>query len=304
MNLIQNFIFTEKSTRLDKFLAQQFPDWPRRFFQLEIKQGNILVNDKKTNPDYKLKPNDRIQIAVELPKIDAPIQPQQDIPFDIIFQHSDFLIIDKPAGLSVHPSASEKSGTVANGLAFRFPDIINVGEDPQRPGIVHRLDKDTSGLMIVALTQNSFFYFKEQFQQHKIEKQYLAWVWGQLSTPKGIIKSYIGRSKSNPLKQASSVDPDKVTNAKEAITEYEVLQTKSDRSLIIAKPKTGRRHQIRIHFQGLGHPLVGDKKYQTKPLREKNQPFNRHLLHATALKFTYSDGQKYHFESPIPPDLI
>ncbi len=190
-----------------------------------------------------------------------------------------------------------------NGLLNKFPEIEKVGEDQLRPGIVHRLDKETSGLLIVAKTQSAFEYFKTLFQDRKIQKTYLAWAWGILKNKSGEIKDYTGKSSQNPTKQAVSCNPDKLINPKAAQTFYKVIKELTDRSLVELKPKTGRKHQLRLHLHSIGHPILGDKKYFNKTIKIANQKFNRHLLHACKIEFKYLDNKAYIFEVKPPEDF-
>lgn len=285
------------SQRLDRFLVEKFSEIPRKFFSDEIKRGNILINGKKEKPSCKIKFGDKIEINFRYQKKEIELIPQKNIPFRIIFRHPDFLIIDKPAGISVHPSLKESQNTLANGLIEKFPQIKEVGEDKMRPGIVHRLDKETSGLMVVALNQEAFTFLKTAFKNRKIHKKYSALVWGRMKKKEGQIEGYIGKSRNNLIKQSFSQNPEKVIHPKKSLTLYKVVKIFKDQTLVEAQPQTGRMHQIRIHFHSIGHPLVGDKKYQTKLLREKNKKYPHHQLRALELKFKYLDGEKYEFKT-------
>ena len=289
-------------TRLDVFLVKKNPGTPRSFFQNHIKLGHIFVNSKKARPSHKLHTNDKVEMAETFPPFEKKkvvIVAQKNVQFEAVFENEDFAIINKPSGLSVHPSQNEPSQTLANGLLEKYPQIKNVGDDPVRPGIVHRLDKETSGLLIVPLNQESFESFKEMFKDHEIQKTYLALCWGQLSQKEGEIESFIGRSKSNPLKQSTSTDGSNLSNPKKAITIFEVAKELKDTSLVELKPKTGRMHQLRVHLHSIGHPIVGDKKYATKLVKTKNSTFDRHFLHASGLSFTFKN-KDYHFKSNPP----
>ena len=290
--------------RIDQFLARKLSSLSRKKTQQAINDGAILVNRKPVKPSYRLQDKDKIDLKLQLvPAAKLELQPQANIDFKAVFQHPDFLIIEKPAGLSVHPSFHERTNTLVNGLVAHYPQIGNVGEDFWRPGIVHRLDKDTSGLMIVALNQTAFSYFKRLFKKKLVTKKYLALVWGVPPRPQGTIKSFIGRSFANPLKQASNANPNKIKNPKFAETFYRLIKKGERQSLVEAIPKTGRMHQIRLHLHSIGCPIAGDKKYQIKTLRELNRPYSRHLLHAANLQFKYLDGQLYTFQSSLPADF-
>lgn len=304
-------IIEYKSTepqRLDRFIFDYFhsknPDLSRRFFQIAIKNQEIKVNDKPVNPNHKLRLKDEIKIDIKkLPQVDLEIKAEKNIKFAVIFEHPDFLIINKPAGISTHSSKNEPGGTLVNGLLDLFPKLEKIGEDKLRPGIVHRLDKETSGILIVAKTQESFEYFKNLFQNRKVQKTYLAWVWGILKNKSGEIKEFTGKSRQNPTKQAVSHNPDKLINPKTALTKYRVLEELTDRSLLELKPKTGRKHQLRLHLHSIGHPILGDKKYFNKTIKKNNQVFARHLLHAKKIEFKYSNNESFCFEAPLPSDF-
>ncbi len=292
----------QSGIRIDKLLAENFANVPRENFKKAIKNGDVLVNGKKIKPNYVTGEHDKIEINIIFEKKIITALPDSSVEINVIYQHPDFLIIEKPSRISAHPSDKERLGTLANGLLSKFPQTKNVGENPLRPGSVHRLDKYTSGILIVPLTQPSFDFFKLLFKNRQISKKYTAVCWGIPDKEEGIIESFIGRSHSNPLKQATSKNSNKVGNAKKAITEYRLLKKSSDetKSLILATLKTGRKHQIRVHLQSIGNPVVGDKMYQPEKLKIANQDFTRFLLHASNLSFTYSDGKKYQFESPLP----
>jgi 23S rRNA pseudouridine1911/1915/1917 synthase len=296
----------DSDQRIDKFLADKNSGTPRRFFQQEIKNGTILINNKQVAPSYKLKIQDELYFTENFfpfKKQEANLTPDKKIKFKIIFQNKDFAIIEKPAGISVHPSLKEPSGTLVNGLLEKFPNIKNVGEDPTRPGIVHRLDKFTSGLLIVALNQKSFEFFKENFKTRKIKKEYLAICWGRFKQKNGFVDDLIGKSKSNPTKQASSKNHSRLINPKQAHTEYSVLKENDETSLVLLKPSTGRKHQIRVHMHSIGHPLVGDFLYENKLIKEKNKKFSRFMLHASKISFIDQKGGSQAFSSTPPREF-
>ena len=301
----KNILYSSQdSQRLDKHISSLFPDVSRRFFQLAIKNKEILVNDKVISASYKLKQKDQIKIDIrKLPNLEIEVLPEKNIAFEIVFENSKFLIINKPAGISVHLCENETSGTLVNGLLEKFPELEKIGEDRLRPGIVHRLDKETSGLLVVAKTQPAFKYFKNIFQNRQIKKTYKAWIWGKLKNKSGEINDFVGKSSQNPTKQAVSHNPGKLINPKKALTYYKVIQELDDRSLLELELKTGRKHQLRLHLHSIGHPILGDKKYFNKNIKQANQQFNRHLLHAYKIEFEYLDDKKYIFETELPPDF-
>jgi 23S rRNA pseudouridine1911/1915/1917 synthase len=229
----------------------------------------------------------------------APVlEPDPTIEFAVVYEDDTVLVIDKPAGLVVHPGAGNPDGTLVNGLLARYPEIAGVGDDPVRPGIVHRLDAGSSGLLVVARTAAARAALIEQFAEHHAERTYLALVWGHPEAPHGVIDAPVGRSKRDPLRMAV------VADGRWARTEYRVLR-RFDRpvelALLECQLETGRTHQIRVHLSSIGHPLVGDPVYgQRKPRLALGRPF----LHAAKLAFEHPDtGQRIAFESPLPADL-
>lgn len=216
----------------------------------------------------------------------------------IIYQDQDILVIEKPAGLVVHLIKPEDKGTLVNQLIDQFPEIKNVGEDPLRPGIVHRLDKDTSGLMVIAKNNLAFSFLKEQFQERKITKKYLALVFGKVKDKKGTITKSIGFSKKDYKKRTPLLDE----NSKKAWTEYKVLKYFKDYSLLEVLIKTGRTHQIRVHLTSIGHPIAGDNQYKFKR-QIPPQGLERQFLHAFYLKFKLPSGKIMKFKSELSDDL-
>ena len=216
----------------------------------------------------------------------------------IVFENQDIIVINKPAGLTVHPTRPEQDNTLVNQLLAYYPEIKNVGEDVLRPGIVHRLDKDTSGLMIIAKNNKAFEYLKKQFQERKVIKRYLALVHGKVKDEKGTITKSISLSKKDHLKRSTLLDE----KSKPAWTEYQVKKYFNNYTLLEVAPKTGRTHQIRIHLASIGHPITGDKQYKFKrQVNPKN--LNRQFLHASYLKFKLPNGKIAEFKSKLPQDL-
>ena len=217
---------------------------------------------------------------------------------NIIYRDENILVIDKPAGINVHPANSEQKNTLTNLLLKQFPEIKNIGEDPLRPGIVHRLDKDTSGLLIVARNNPAFNFIKRQFQERTIEKKYLALVFGHVKDKKGTITKSISASKKDHRKRSALLDE----KSKPAWTEYQVREYFNGYTLLEAKPKTGRTHQIRVHLASIGHPVAGDKQYQFKRQTPPSD-LTRQFLHAFYLKFQLLNGKMVEFQSELPDDL-
>jgi len=227
----------------------------------------------------------------------------------IIFEDDNIIVLEKPSNLTVHPTKPEQDNTLVNQLLAKYPEIKNVGDDPSRPGLVHRLDKHTSGLMVVAKNQKSFEHLKKQFaaaakslgepkQDRKVTKKYLALVHGQVKNDKGTITKSISFSKKDYKKRSALLDKD----SKPAITEYKVIKRFEKYTLLEAEPKTGRTHQIRIHLHSIGHPIVGDKQYKFKR-QVIPKDLTRQFLHAAALKFESLDGKMMEFKSELPKEL-
>lgn len=288
----------EKGERLDKFLFKKLPSYSRSFWQKLIRQNKVKVNNKEVLPHYSLKEGDEI-IILELPQR-FNLKPDRSLKLDIVFENNDFAVINKPAGILVHPYPFYNKPTLVNALLASFPFIKNIGEDNLRPGIVHRLDKDVSGLLLIAKTQKAFEYFKEQFQKRKIKKEYLALVRGEIKKSSGKIELPIGPTAKKGLKKGVKViKPEK---AKKAITFFEVVKKYHHFTLLKVKPLTGRSHQIRVHLKSIGYPIAGDLVYKPKKAKyTKNPP--RIFLHAYKLGFYNLEGKYQEFTSPLPPDL-
>ena len=248
--------------------------------------------------------------------IQIKLEPDFNIPLDVVYEDEDIIILNKQSGISVHPSINELSGTIANALIAKYPEIIGIGEDPIRPGIVHRLDKDTSGLLVVARNQKSFEFLKKEWQEGRVVKKYFALVWGCPKKESGEIVSKLTRSPKDFRKRVVIKPGKKTLAGKLAVTEYKVIKKFSarggsafggkDYSLIEVYPKTGRTHQIRIHMASLGHQIVGDKVYGKK--RQAPEGLNRQFLHAHYLSFSLPAqaglfGRKLAFEADLPDDL-
>jgi 23S rRNA pseudouridine1911/1915/1917 synthase len=311
---MEQFTITKQNSgqRLDKFLTPSWPEYSRAYLQKQIKAGAVLVNGKLKKPGYVLKEADKIAAEISPPP-EISLEPDASVKFGIVYEDDDVIVIDKPACLTVHPSVTQKNDTLVNALISRYPPLKNVGDDALRPGLVHRLDKDTSGLMIIAKNNKAFAFLKKQFQERKVEKKYLALVVDKPKEPTGEIKTFITRSKSDPTKQKvikykkasgalSAKTPDAFSSHREAITNYKTLREFKNFTLIEALPKTGRMHQIRVHLAWLGIPVAGDKKYGRK--NQTSPPgLKRQFLHASKLKIKLPDGQKKEFSSLLPPDL-
>ncbi|MBU0708072.1 RluA family pseudouridine synthase [Patescibacteria group bacterium] len=278
--------------RLDKYLHKELPDSSRSWLQKLIKKKKVTVNGQAVKPHHSLRLDDLIEIeVVQQPIID--LSPDASIEWETIFESPDYLIINKPSGLVVHPSEGTKTGTLVNGLLHRYPDIGKVGEDLMRPGIVHRIDKEASGLMIIAKTQDAFDYYKQLFKSHKINKRYQALVSGTGLSDTGTINFPLERSKTGKIVSVSATAPS-MRKRKWAETNYEVIKCFTNYTLVQVTTITGRTHQIRAHFHGLGHPLFGDSQYSKD---YNNEPL---FLCAYYLSFIDQKGEKQEYSIELP----
>lgn len=282
--------------RLDLFLREKIPQLSRSRIQKAIKDGRVKVNGLIGRPGQKLKPQEVVEISVEEKAAPSDLE-AQPIELEVIYEDEQILVINKPFGLVVHPGAGLTGGTLANGLIFYYPEIKEVGS-PLRPGIVHRLDKDTSGLIVVARTQAAYNSLRQQFEDRTVEKIYLGLARGRFKEKEGIIDLPVGRHPA--LRQKMSV---KSKKPRVALTRYEVLREFRHSTFLALKPLTGRTHQLRVHLAAIGHPLVGDSRYgQTQGNRRRQE--RRLFLHAFRLSFRHPlSGEKVEFESPLPPAL-
>ncbi len=288
----------EMNERFDNYLALK-SDISRSGIQRLIKSGLAMVNGGVEKPGYKVKAGDVIELIV--PDEPDTILIAEEIPLDIIWEDDHIVVVNKPAGMVVYPAVGNRSGTLMNALAFRCNKLSPVGA-PLRPGIVHRLDKDTSGVMVIAKDNITHYDLVDQFREREIEKQYLALVFGNLKDEKGEINKAIGRSCSNRKKMST-----KARRAKEAITQYEVEKRFGCATLIKVRILTGRTHQIRVHFASIGHSVLGDSLYGKKVSLETGQgliKFDRQMLHASSLKLKHPvAGNIQEFTAPIPEDM-
>lgn len=286
--------------RLDRFLAESIDDLSRAQVQRLISDGLVEINRAVvTKASHKLSAGDSLVVRVPPP---APAQAQpEDIPLAIVYDDDDVLVINKPAGMVVHPAAGHAHGTLVNAVLAYAPDIEGVG-DERRPGIVHRLDKDTSGLIVVAKNNRAHRHLQTQFKDRLAEKHYATLVVGVPPSATGRIEAAIGRDPKN--RQRMSVLHDTDLTAREAVTEYRTVEAFKNFTLLDAEPKTGRTHQIRVHMLFLGCPLAGDSLYATRKSLGMVPPhLSRHFLHSARLTITLPSGLPRTFEAPLPPDL-
>jgi len=283
--------------RLDRVIAM-FTGASRAEVTALVTAGRVRVNGEVVvTRARRLDPGDEVDLEWEGATAAPALEGDASISVPVVYADDDVLVVDKPSGLVVHPGAGNLTGTLVHGLLAIYPELATVGE-PHRPGIVHRLDLDTSGLMVVARTQVAYDALVEQLRARAVERRYLTLAWGRLEARAGLIDAPIGRSARAPTRMAVS------SRGREARTTYEVVQEFSDPvevSLLACRLETGRTHQIRVHLAAIGHPVVGDTRY-----RGGRQSFDvpRMFLHAAGLRFTHPvTGRELAFESPLPADL-
>ncbi|MGH2448084.1 MAG: RluA family pseudouridine synthase [Chloroflexota bacterium] len=279
--------------RLDAFVSSAIPDLSRSWSRQLIDSGNVLVNGSRAKAARRVQVGDVVTIDV-IPPPGMSAAPEE-IPLDIVYQDEDVAVINKRAGLVVHPSAGHHSGTLANGLAAAFPRIAEVGP-AQRPGIVHRLDKDTSGLMVVALNPTAHSALQKQIAERSAERRYLALVPGLVEPAEGMIEGPIGRDEKRRDRMAVGG-----IAARPARTSYRIVESLPDFTLLEARLHTGRTHQIRVHLAGVGHPIAGDRLYGGAAV----EGLARQFLHAYKLSFrSPTSGKRLEFSSELPEDLL
>jgi 23S rRNA pseudouridine1911/1915/1917 synthase len=281
--------------RLDKFLVSQLPQFSRSRLQGLIRDGFVQVNAKTvTKTGTVLAPGQTVEIV--LPETVPSGLIPEEIPLTVVFENQDLMVINKPAGMVVHPAAGHATGTLVHAALAHAPELEGIGGE-RRPGIVHRLDKDTSGLIMVAKNERSHRWLQDQFRLRRVKKVYLALVDGFAPTPTGRIEAFIGRDPEHRKKMAIV----SAQKGREAVTEYRVLETFANHSLIEAHPLTGRTHQIRLHLAFLGCPIVGDSIYGH---RKPSLGLQRHFLHAARLTIQLpGEAQPRTFEAALPLEL-
>lgn len=285
----------ESGQRLDVFVVSKLPEFSRAAIQKAIKGGQITIDGQPTKSKVVIREGQKITAIIEASPV-ASI-PQTEISIPVIFEDKDVVVINKPPGVAVHPGQGAPQYTVVDWALKKYPDIVHVGEDPLRPGIVHRLDKDTSGVMLIAKTQKAYEHFKTQFKRRHAKKEYLALTFGIPGEGTGRIVRGLSRSKKNPLRR--TIDPD----GKEAITEWRKEKTFRGRyTLLRLYPLTGRTHQLRVHLHFLGFPIVGDALYNFKRQRPP-QGVKRQLLHAEKLTLVMPSGKPQQFVAPLSDDF-
>lgn len=291
MNKYADIVVERKGDRLDRFLACKLPKLSRSRIQQLITEGFITVDGLTTKASVRLKTAQVVVINIPTPAPSGLLP--QPIPLNVIFNDPDIFVIDKPAGLPIHPGPGHPDKTIVNAVLALVPDLTGIG-GTIRPGIVHRLDKNTSGLLIIAKNEDSHKEMSRQFKERLVMKSYLALVHGRPNPTEAIIDAPIGRHPKNRKRMAV------VKNGKESTTSYRTLEQYDDLTLIEVKPASGRTHQIRVHMSAVGHPLFGDTVYG------KSHPtFNRHFLHANLIRFQLpSTGEYVELQSDLPSDLV
>lgn len=300
----EKFVVEDLKIRLDKFLAQKLPEMSRSKIQRDIEIGLVIVNGEVDTLPHRAVKKDSVIVYNPSPAAEKP-QPL-NIPIKTLYNNHGLLIIDKPAGLVVHPGAGFKGDSLAQALLYHFKDIHLVGEE-ERHGIVHRLDKDTSGVILVALTQSMYEHLKDAFFERKVKKEYIALVRGNMPNSHGTFDQPMGKSKNDFRKH--TIKKSDMGIPKPALTEYEVLEHLSfqlpggldEYTLVVVKLHTGRTHQIRVHFSSAGFPLVGDELYGGKNVMKLG--LNRQFLHAKKIEVQLPDESWIEAESEFPKDL-
>jgi len=299
----------KRKERLDVFLTTHVENATRSKVQRAIKEGTVLVDGKTVRPSHQVAPGEVIHITLPRPPPQKALP--EEIPLDVVFEDDDLLVVNKPAGMVTHPAYGNYTGTLVNALLFHCNRLSTLN-DAMRPGVVHRLDKDTSGLLVVAKTETVHAKLARQFARRTIGREYQAIVWGKVDPPGGLIETDLGRSKSDRKKMAV------VKAGKKAVTEYALITQFEYLALIRLKLHTGRTHQIRVHLAHVNHPVFGDPTYngrhliagpgtpaQKAEVQRLLKLMPRQALHARTISFVHPvTGQSVSFESPLPPDML
>ncbi|MFT4801489.1 MAG: 23S rRNA pseudouridine1911/1915/1917 synthase [Flavobacteriaceae bacterium] len=316
-DLYEHFRFVaqkgQQPLRVDKYLMNYIENATRSKIQQAAKDGNIYANDVAVKSNYKVKPDDVVTVLFKHPPYELLLVPEE-IPLDIVYEDDDLLVVNKPAGMVVHPGHGNYSGTLINALIFHFDNLPN--NSSNRPGLVHRIDKDTSGLLVVAKTEEAMTHLAKQFFNKTSEREYIALVWGDVKDEEGTIEGNIGRHPKNRL-QNTVFEDDEENNGKPAVTHYKVIERLGYVTLLSCKLETGRTHQIRVHLKYIGHTLFNDERYGGDRIL-KGTTFSkykqfvdncfkilpRQALHARTLGFIHpTTGKMMRFDSPIPEDI-
>ncbi|OBQ55787.1 RluA family pseudouridine synthase [Tamlana sp. s12] len=317
-NLFEHHAFTvdkgQTPLRIDKYLMNFVENATRNKIQAAAKNGSIHVNGEPIKSNYKVKPNDNIRVLFAHPPHENLLV-GEDIPLDVVYEDDDLLVVNKPAGMVVHPGHGNYSGTLINGLIHRFENLPN--NSSERPGLVHRIDKDTSGLLVIAKTEEAMAHLSMQFAEKTSEREYVALVWGNVEEEEGTVEGNIGRHPKNRLQNTVFTD-DEADKGKPAVTHYKVIERLGYVTLVSCKLETGRTHQIRVHMKHIGHTLFNDERYGGEKILKgttftKYKQFvdncfkvlPRQALHAKTLGFVHPRTGKFmSFDSPIPEDIV
>lgn len=287
----------EVGQRLDRYLASALADISRTAAQQLIADGAVLVNGRTSKPGYALRNGDEVVAILRIPKPELGNPRPQNLPLDIVYEDSDLLVVNKAAGMVVHPAPGHSNDTLVNALLAYYPDLQDVKGD-RRPGIVHRLDKDTSGLILIAKNARTQAALAEQMRRHEITKRYLALVEGIVALDSGSIDAPIGRDPRHRQQMAITA-----ISSREARTHFRVLQRFAHHTLLLLQLETGRTHQIRVHLKAIGHPIVGDPVYGAGGTHREHA-LSHQFLHAYQLRFVHPiTGVPMELEAPLPKDL-
>lgn len=318
-DLYEHYSFTagkgQVPLRVDKFLMNFIENATRNKIQKAAKEGNIHVNGESVKQNYKVKPGDVVQVLFEHPPYEFLLTPE-NIPLNIVFEDDTLLVVNKPAGMVVHPGHGNYSGTLINALVYHFDNLPN--NSSNRPGLVHRIDKDTSGLLVIAKTEHAMAHLSKQFFNKTSSREYIALVWGNVEDEQGTIEGHIGRHPKNRLQNTVYLEDDADAKGKHAITHYKVMERLGYVTLISCKLETGRTHQIRVHLKHIGHTLFNDERYGGDRILKgthfsKYKQFvdncfktlPRQALHAKTLGFQHPEsGEWLSFDSEIPNDIL
>ena len=316
-DLYEHYAFTAEKgqtpLRIDKYLMNFIENATRNKIQAAAKTGNIYVNDEPVKSNYKVKPFDKIRVLFEHPPYEYLLTPE-NIPLNIVYEDDDLLVVNKEPGMVVHPGHGNYSGTLINALIYHFENLPN--NSSNRPGLVHRIDKDTSGLLVIAKNEESMAHLSKQFFDKTSEREYIAIAWGNIEEDEGTIEGNIGRHPKNRLQNTVYLDDDS-DKGKPAVTHYKVLERLGYVTLVSCKLETGRTHQIRVHMKHIGHTLFNDERYGGERILKgttftKYRQFvencfkvlPRQALHAKTLGFEHpKTGEMMRFDSEIPQDM-
>lgn len=317
-DLYEHFKFVadkgQSPLRVDKYLMNKVENATRNKIQKAAKDGNIYVNDAIVKQNYKVKAGDVVTVLFEHPPYEQLLTPE-DIPIQIVYEDDDLLVVNKEAGMVVHPGHGNYSGTLINALTFHFDNLPN--NSSNRPGLVHRIDKDTSGLLVVAKTEEAMTHLSKQFFNKTTKREYIALVWGDVKEDEGTVEGHIGRHPKNRLQNTVFLGDEAEEKGKAAVTHYKVLERLGYVSLVSCRLETGRTHQIRVHMKHIGHTLFNDERYGGEKIL-KGTTFSkykqfvdncfkvlpRQALHARTLGFEHPVTAEFlKFEAPIPEDI-